>query len=300
VLADDAIHISACCDDSECAPACRSCEMLDYKVRCPFDENAAREHTAWSNPGDLDYFFWSIARNETYKELYNLTVLSGPVDAQSKIADQSLADAPWVVQLEDFLSTAECNRLIAVGHDMGYERSKDVGKQRFDGSFESFASSARTSTTAWCTDDSICDMDPVTQAVSARIESLVGIPLYYSENIQLLRYEVGQRYGVHHDYTENLAGRPPGVRILTVFLYLNHDGLQGGGTNFPQLYGNLTVQPKQGRALLWPSVLNDQPGRKDPRTEHQALSVEQGVKYGANAWYHERDFRTPLKMGCTH
>ena len=86
-----------------------------------------------------------------------------------------------------------------------------------------------------------------------------------------------------------------GVRILTVFLYLN-DVEEGGGTNFPLL--NITVQPRQGRVLLWPSVLDDDPHGKDGRTNHQALPVIKGIKYGANAWFHMRDFKTPNRNNC--
>lgn len=71
--------------------------------------------------------------------------------------------------------------------------------------------------------------------------------------------------------------RPSGVRILTVYIYLN-DVEEGGGTNFPHL--NLTVMPRRGRVILWPSVLNDEPHVIDMRTEHQALPVEKGIKYG--------------------
>jgi prolyl 4-hydroxylase len=80
-----------------------------------------------------------------------------------------------------------------------------------------------------------------------------------------------------------------------MFLYLN-DVEAGGGTNFPRL--DLTVMPKRGKAVLWPSVLNDRPNEKDGRTNHQALPVEKGVKYGANAWLHQRDFKSPYDRGC--
>jgi len=41
--------------------------------------------------------------------------------------------------------------------------------------------------------------------------------------------------------------------------------------------------PKQGRALLWPSVLNSDPHEVDPRTTHQALPVgKDSLKFGAN------------------
>jgi len=57
--------------------------------------------------------------------------------------------------------------------------------------------------------------------------------------------------------------------------------------------------PKKGNLLLWPSVLDEQPSKKDYRTEHQALDVEKGIKYGANSWIHMRDFQTPNDNGCT-
>ena len=87
-----------------------------------------------------------------------------------------------------------------------------------------------------------------------------------------------------------------GVRLLTMFLYLN-DVEAGGGTNFDQL--NITVMPKRGKALLWPNVLNQNPDIVDVRTSHQALPVESGVKYAANAWFHMRDFKTSFMDGCT-
>lgn len=80
--------------------------------------------------------------------------------------------------------------------------------------------------------------------------------------------------------SEYQTDRECGVRIITVFLYLN-DVEAGGGTDFPDL--DLTVMPKRGSALIWPSVLDSDPNKKDGRTDHQALPVEQGIKYGANA-----------------
>jgi prolyl 4-hydroxylase len=62
-------------------------------------------------------------------------------------------------------------------------------------------------------------------------------------------------------------------------MYLS-DVEAGGGTNFPNL--DVTVMPKKGRALLWPSVLDSDPSSKDDRTAHQALPVEAGTKFAAN------------------
>jgi prolyl 4-hydroxylase len=61
-----------------------------------------------------------------------------------------------------------------------------------------------------------------------------------------------------------------------MFLYLSE--VDGGGTHFPLL--DITVQPKLGSAVLWPSVRDDEPEKKDFRTDHEALEVINGVKYG--------------------
>ena len=170
--------------------------------------------------------------------------------------------------------------------------------------------------------------DPVAKDVVDRIEHMTMIPQTNSESLQLLRYEEGQvrmhrinnnyafklcilhhltstspfflqYYGVHHDLIEHQKDRPPGVRILTFYMYLNGNedsGLEGGGTKFPRI--GATVTPKRGRAAMWSSVWDENPHKKDPRTDHTALPVTKGVKYGANAWIHQRDYITPNKKGC--
>jgi prolyl 4-hydroxylase len=72
---------------------------------------------------------------------------------------------------------------------------------------------------------------------------------------------------------------------------------RAGETNFPRNH-NLSVTPKKGRAVLWPSVYNESPHDQDSRSNHQALPVLRGVKYGANAWIHQRDFKGPNSRGC--
>lgn len=37
----------------------------------------------------------------------------------------------------------------------------------------------------------------------------------------------------------------------------------------------------------------------DPMTHHAALPVEKGVKFAANHWIHQRDYKTPNVWGCT-
>jgi len=121
-----------------------------------------------------------------------------------------------------------------------------------------------------------------------RIVNITGIPEVNQENFQLLRYQPGQFYTLHNDYIDHDIDRLQGVRILTFFLYLS-DVEEGGETRFPRI--GLEVKPKNGRAILWPSVFNDEPNKKDVRSDHEARPVLKGLKYGANTWIHMRDFK---------
>lgn len=46
------------------------------------------------------------------------------------------------------------------------------------------------------------------------------------------------------------------------------------------------MTPKKGRAVLWPSIYNSDPMRSDKRMMHEAMPVDAGIKFGANAWIH--------------
>ena len=70
----------------------------------------------------------------------------------------------------------------------------------------------------------------------------------------------------------------------------------GGHTHFPRL--NISVRPKRGSALLWPSVLDHDPNERDDRTEHESVAVDAGTKFAANYWLHLWDFQEPTQHGC--
>jgi hypothetical protein len=53
------------------------------------------------------------------------------------------------------------------------------------------------------------------------------------------------------------------------------------------------------QAVLWPSVLNEDPWKKDTRTSHAALPVIKRVKYAANHWIHSHDFQIANHWRCT-
>lgn len=167
-----------------------------------------------------------------------------------------------------------------------------------------------------------CKDQPIVQRIKDKIALFTTVPSTNSEDLQLLHYTPGQFYKVHHDYIQAHTYLPCGPRILTFFLYLN-DVEEGGGTRFTNLsssssfshendedededegdgigmIGDVIVQPERGKALLWPSVLNEDLNAKDGRTMHEAMEVLKGEKYAANAWLHLRDEQNVDGIECT-
>jgi len=258
-----------------CAPACRSCDKLLYENRCPFDESIEPIY----KPGEMNDMFSSLVRD--YDDAY------GPISV--------LSDDPWVVTFDNFLTDEECDRLIEHGERLNFERSTDVGKKNFDGTMEKVVSQGRTSSNAWCKGN--CNNDTVVEEIMRRINTVTRTELNNTEQLQILKYEPGEFYKVHHDYIPNHKDRNCGPRVLTFFLYLN-DVEEGGATGFPTLKPPLRVFPKKGKALLWPSTLNGDPFLKDSRTMHEAEPVVRGKKFAANSWIHLKDFRAAHEKGC--
>ena len=107
------------------------------------------------------------------------------------------------------------------------------------------------------------------------------------ERLNMVRYNPGEFYGVHHDGP---------MRPVTVFIYLNDlpDGAQGE-TYFPKL--GLKFVPRKGTALMWsnvfcaqrqpnPNLFGKQTGG-DPRMVHEGLPPSSGLKFGLNAFFNQ-------------
>jgi ShK domain-like len=139
--------------ERNCAPACQTCHKLLFEHRCPYNaSDPEAPQSVWTKPTDLDNMFQRAVA--LYHE--NITLLSKPANiAVSAVTMSNVPpfDGPWVLTIDDFLTAHECERLIQLGHDIGYERSKDVGERKPDGSYTSVESKSRTSGTAWCKAD---------------------------------------------------------------------------------------------------------------------------------------------------
>lgn len=195
------------------------------------------------------------------------------------------ADPP-VLLFHSFLSAEEADAFIAHGKGK-YTESRGVGVDS-EGRMTDVKTEIRTSSHTWCQEAECLD-DPLVQRVTARVSDVTRTPLANGEFAQLVYYNSCPEpshpscafYRRHSDFIAGDVHRNQGVRIYTVFMYLN-DVEEGGGTRFTDLpSGQITTEARRGKAIFWPSVLADAPYTVDPRTHHEALPVTRGEKYGA-------------------
>ena len=288
----------------KCGPACQRCHPLhDAPDDDPCQGDPADNALG---PGDLDQLFEGIVYDTTRAHT-TTRVLSRPAGSARPGEDENGRDSdrpedgPWLVVFDDFLTLSEADRLVELAGQEGWKRSSVFGARKKDGKGEkkeghSEKSYDATPNKAFCERD--CYEDEVTRGILAKVEALTGVPENNNEPLQLLKYEEGSYHITHNDYLPIHVERTPGNRILTLFMYLS-EVEEGGGTHFNRIGdAGTTVLPKKGRAVLWPSVLNEDPTEMDPLTEHEALPVISGTKYGANVWIHQRDYKTPGRNGC--
>jgi prolyl 4-hydroxylase len=103
------------------------------------------------------------------------------------------------------------------------------------------------------------------------------------EQVQVLRYGPGDKYGEHHDCFATNSTRKcfleQGQRTWTVLAYLSAPE-EGGLTVFPRL--EIGVLPIAGNVCVWKNVLPT--GRIDWRLLHRAEPVTAGEKWAAVCW----------------
>jgi prolyl 4-hydroxylase len=207
------------------------------------------------------------------KELFNTEEISYVV-----LHEQS----PRVLYVRNFLSDAECDELIALAMPTFKRSTVAAGR---DNQMKDSVNDVRTSSGAWL---SRYDTHESVKAFTRRVSLLSGVPTSHGEDIQILQYEIGQRYEPHSDYFEpNIYKKyleNGGQRVATVLCFLN-DVEEGGETAFPGV--KLEVKPKKGSAILWYNVTPD--GQLDSKSMHGGMPVKKGIKYVAVQWMREKE-----------
>ncbi|XP_057500168.1 probable prolyl 4-hydroxylase 10 [Actinidia eriantha] len=148
--------------------------------------------------------------------------------------------------------------------------------------------------------------DKIVRNIEKRIADFTFIPVEHGEGLQILHYEVGQRYEPHYDYfNDEFNTKNGGQRIATVLMYLS-DVEEGGETVFPAAKGNFTyvpwwnelsecgkeglsVKPKMGDALLFWSMWPD--AKLDPSSLHGGCPVIKGNKWSSTKWMRVDEYK---------
>ncbi|XP_026438850.1 prolyl 4-hydroxylase 1-like [Papaver somniferum] len=194
--------------------------------------------------------------------------------------------APRIIVLHDFLSSEECDHLIAIARPRLHPtkvQDAETGKV--------IKSDNRTCFGKFLSKQE--SKNPIVQAIEKRISVFSQVPVENGEVIQVLRYEKNQFFRLHHDYfsdTSNL--KQGGQRIATMLMYLS-DNVEGGETYFPmagtgkcscagKMKKGLSVKSIKGDAVLFWSMGLD--GKEDPRSIHAGCEVLSGEKWTATKW----------------
>lgn len=281
----------------QCSKTCSMCHLRNAKTRC----DPLQNDDVALQPGGLHLLFQNLTAHpkKVFDDYGNLIdsedefIWSGRNRRQYTV--HKLSSDPWVIAIDNVLSDQETDEMINIAHTTGFEGSTTTGEVDETGTINRMTDQDRTSMQAWC--QGACDSEPLVNILYDRIAELTTVPSNNFEHLQLLKYEIGQKYGVHHD----LLGLDPivsacGPRILTFFLYLS-DVEEGGETHFPEL--NMEVIPRKGRAVLWTNVHVNDYDEQEYRTMHEAKAVIRGRKYAANAWIHLKDYRFVNLWACS-
>ncbi|CAN7068753.1 unnamed protein product [Brassica oleracea var. botrytis] len=190
---------------------------------------------------------------------------------------------PRAFLYHNFLKNEECEHLISLAKP--YMRRSLVsgyggGKQsRID---------ARTSTGSFISRGH----DKTVEEIERRISEFTFLPVENGESLQVIHYEVGQKFDPHFD---GLG------RIATFLMYLS-DVDKGGETDFPKSSGGLSVSPKKGDAVLfWNKRPDDS---QDPSSFHcerdkhidflyafPGRPVIKGNKWASTKWFHSQEYK---------
>ena len=165
----------------------------------------------------------------------------------------------------DFLTPDECEDVRAAALRKGLNRSTVVDSADL--------SSDRTSSTVFLTEADA----PVVGAVFAKVSALTGAPRSRMEDLQVIRYEPGQKYEAHYDPCFKCNGSSL-LREYTVLMYLNDD-FEGGSTDFP--LAKASVTPVRGMAAVFKSMHEDKIVKD---SKHRGAPVKRGTKWAATVW----------------
>lgn len=210
---------------------------------------------------------------------------------------EAISWEPRAFVYHNFLSKKECEYLINLAKP-NMEKSSVVDNE----TGKSKDSRVRTSSGTFLPRGG----DKIIRKIEQRIADYTFIPVEYGEGLQVLHYEVGQKYEPHFDYfLDEFNTKNGGQRVATLLMYLS-DVEEGGETVFPNAKGNhsavpwwnklsecgksgLSVKPKMGDALFFWSLKPD--ATLDPSSLHGGCPVIAGNKWSSTKWMRVQELK---------
>lgn len=196
----------------------------------------------------------------------------GAVPVQYPVQSRHLDGSKLCFTVDDVLSSAECERLIAVSEAEGYGQALvNVGGGR-----QILNNDVRKSSRC------IIDSNEAVAILWSRLKPLIPardgwVPVGLNARLRFLRYAPGDYFAPHHDGCYmHMSAEPSGEIVqgdmsrCTLMLYLNTPA-RGGATNFlsPRDETQRTsVEPRTGLGLVF-----------DHQIYHEGAPLEAGVKY---------------------
>ncbi|XRB16001.1 prolyl 4-hydroxylase [Pseudoscourfieldia marina] len=252
-------------------------------------------------------------KGETYDSSAGREIRPDEADARAMAQRGAYAELlswyPRSYHYHKFMTPEECDHLIKIA-EPSMQRSSVIdsvtGKVKLDPIRTSYQTFLRRGS------------DETVTLIEERLARFAMIPAYHGEDMQILRYQNGQKYDAHHDVAElntnsgkELAAEG-GMRAATALLYLS-DVEEGGETVFPLTEWpkgdprkhaekwskcgaqGVAVKPRKGDMLLFWSL--DFEAKIDTYSMHAGCPVLKGTKWTATKWIHQKPFHwTPPKM----
>ena len=181
-----------------CAPSCMVCHLSQDSMDPPYcpprDDTTMK---AALHPGDLNEMFLRIVQeapgNRSNVVLDDSRAMVTPnytvhIHSQPDTSRSDASTPPWVITLDHFLTEEECTVMIQLGFKYEYERSIE----KVEGTYDDIQSDYRTSENSWCSSQRGCRNETIPTRLHQRMADVLSIPPENSEDIQILKYEVGQ------------------------------------------------------------------------------------------------------------
>lgn len=178
-----------------------------------------------------------------------------------------------VVELRDFLTKDECDRMISYALKSGMQPSLTRGGR----------TPARTSSQTWIDRYSQnCEVQDIVNKIHTQTTVVTGQQdLAFFEPLQLVRYREGQQFKAHKDGHD---------RHFTINIYLNEE-FTGGETSFT-VFGK-SIKPETGKAVVWRNLTAEDTVVEE--SEHQGCVIESGTKFICTQWVKHASFFSKYK-----